>query len=108
VAVRFARNSQLFSLDALRSIGGSVSIENNPLLDGRYSLFSALEEAGGLRVVGNLLLGQLVLPRLARVPWLSVTDNPILPTCQVHALVAQLNSQPVVSISGNDDLATCP
>jgi hypothetical protein len=110
--LRILGNANLVSfwLPALEKVAGDVSILDNAMLPSTGgATLGALERAGSLSVERNPLLVDLALPSLVGVFWwIHVTDNPQLPTCQAQALVAQLAYPPPVSISGNDDAATCP
>jgi hypothetical protein len=65
-----------------------------------------LETVASLCVARNPVLKELILPSLWDVSGkteVTVTDNPLLPTCQARAIPASYRS-----ISGNDDTAICP
>jgi hypothetical protein len=97
---------------------GSVSIEENATLayigpnpdpatgGSRIPALARLDSVGSLSVKKNPALTQLILPSLRDVSGqtsVTVTDNPLLPTCQANALPASSRT-----ISGNNDGATCP
>jgi hypothetical protein len=96
------------SFPVLGSVGGYFAIIGNTLLTSLE--VPLLASVGGDFVVrANGLLTSLELPVLA---WVGgaflIQDNTALPTCQAAALGAQLTTYSGATISGNDDLGTCP
>jgi hypothetical protein len=61
-------------------------------------------------IAKNPVLATLEMPVLKTlIGDIAVNDNPMLPSCQIDALVAQIEGPAVpVGASGNDDSATCP
>jgi hypothetical protein len=125
-------NSLITSYDGLSnlsSLGTSLLVQMNPaltsfsmnvqslpqtfVLDGSPLLstiaFPKLTTAGslGFSSLGNLLC--LRLPLLRTVSSLYITGDPMLPTCQATAILAQLTSGGGSSFtSGTNDSGTCP
>ncbi|WP_241759363.1 DUF7151 family protein [Pyxidicoccus parkwayensis] len=133
-SIGIARNKSLRSLNGLSpgSIGSSLYLENNEALvdvswlagvrsldtlsvEGNTALTSlvGLRSLGlvkSLRVVDNPKLDRFDLPALSQVSQsFTVTGNPKLPTCLATALAAGTYKgiPEQLSITGNDDVATC-
>ncbi|WP_155893553.1 DUF7151 family protein [Cystobacter fuscus] len=108
--VRLERNDALVQLGGLGWLArlSSLQILDNAKLHS-LSHLRRLSSVDSLLVSGNPLLTRLELPELTSVSWLSITDNPALPTCLATALRAQLSATPgSVTISGNDETSVCP
>jgi hypothetical protein len=104
------------SLDALttvefqsiESVGVFVINMNATLGTIRFPALRIITSDGFI-ILRNPELSKLDLPLLRTLMGdIAVQDNPKLPSCQIDALVAQLDSQIPVGAHGNDDSATCP
>lgn len=98
-----------FELPQLESVGVFVISMNAALTDVRLSSLTIIE-GDGFMIAKNPVLATLEMPLLKTlIGDISIHDNPMLPSCQIDALVAQIEGAPVpVGAFGNDDSATCP
>jgi hypothetical protein len=127
-SLRIENNAQLLDTysHGVVAVGGSVTIQNNPMLD-RASLDHLRTVSHGMTIQQNAALPAISLPELAFLrEWLrisdnaalrhlsvpviasanaTVTDNHVLPTCEVTALFARING--MHEQSGNDDTGVC-
>jgi hypothetical protein len=106
-----ADNPQLLDLGLPALRGASVlTLARNPLLAdprGHMSSLQKLESLDGLVVAEDAALATLPLPALVSLRQLSVSGAPRLPTCEVQQLIERAHPT-AVSVTGTDDLATCP
>jgi hypothetical protein len=98
-----------FELPKVKSIGTFVVNQNAKLTTIRFESLMSIE-ADGFIIQKNPVLATLDMPMLKTlVGDLLIMDNPMLPSCQIAALAAQVEGPPVpVGAFGNDDAATCP
>jgi hypothetical protein len=96
-------------LPKLKSIGTLVINLNAELTTVRFASLMSIE-ADGFIIQKNPVLSTLDMPMLRTlVGDILIMDNPMLPSCQIDALAAQIDGPPVpVGAFGNDDSATCP
>ncbi len=98
----------LGGLDAVTTIGGSLSVGTNAALQS-FGMVK-LATVHDFTVDDNALLTTFDLPALASVTDIfQVFNNPVLPTCAAQNLVNSLSTAPSTSIiQNNNDAGTCP
>ncbi|MDD5309326.1 MAG: hypothetical protein PHU25_18580 [Deltaproteobacteria bacterium] len=105
--------ASLVGLDGLVQVDRGVTVERNPLLGDLAALAWLMDVGGDLRIEGNLGLasveGLFGMVRLGG-SLLSVTDNPVLSTCDAEDLVEALEAKGfsgTVEIWGNKNVGPC-
>ncbi|HEX2881889.1 MAG TPA: hypothetical protein VHO25_20350 [Polyangiaceae bacterium] len=95
------------SLPELATVGSIFSVRHTLLLT--ELALPKLATVGDFTVEGNNALTNLTAPALATVQGgVRILSNPVLPTCQVQALLQQLsNFSGMTTIRDNDDIASC-
>lgn len=93
----------------LRTVDTSVFINKaNKLTSCSFPALTTIGES--LDITSNQTLAAISFPMLNKVgAAFTIKQNPLLPTCRAQAVRAQLaNGVGTVTISGNNDSATCP
>ena len=108
---QLAQLPTLAGLEALESVG-MLGISNNPSLTALTGL-EQLQTANSITITNNSHLVDLeALSAVDSIEGdLSILDNASLPTCEAERLVATIGAENIhgtLTISGNDDSATCP
>ncbi|GEM_PF-820112 len=97
------------SAEALETLGGNLYFYSNEVWSADLAMPLLTDIGGYVYVVDNDLLPGLDLGSLDTVAdTFTISQNPVLPQCQAEALAAQLSSVGTVTISGNDEGASCP
>jgi hypothetical protein len=95
------------SLPELATVGTEFGVRHTLLLTD-LTLPKLATVGGGFQVEGNFALTNLTAPALATVQGFRIMANPVLPTCQVQALLQQLtNFSGMATIRDNNDAGTC-
>jgi hypothetical protein len=109
----FAENGALFdtsAFDEVRLVDGYVLIDNDPTLE-RVGLPELQEVTDFLEIRSNASLRELGLDSLRRAEWISITNNPDLPSCVVTQVLSTVTtpSPPMTCENGPDECFTeCP
>ncbi len=83
---------------------GDVAVRNAPALS-ELDL-PLLATASGFWIDNNATLSTISAPNLTGAQQVTITNNPLLPTCLAQALATQANAT-TVTISGDDDVGVC-
>jgi hypothetical protein len=99
----------LHGLEGLDTAPGDLGVAHNPALTSLAALGRISSVGGMVGVTANAALTTLGLDGLTTVQnEISITDNTSLPTCRAQELVGQLvDFTGTLTLSGNDDAATC-
>jgi hypothetical protein len=97
----------MFELPKLKSVSTFVINLNDALTTIRFGSLTIIS-GDGFIILKNPMLATLDLPMLKTlIGDIAINNNPMLSTCQIDALVRQLDSKITVESIGNDDSATC-
>ena len=97
-------------LDRLQKITSNLVIKDNASLLNLDGITNLVSVENALEIEGNTALESLVgLNNVLEVDYLTVKNNPVLPTCQAEELRDLLGEETLLGIViyGNDDTAIC-
>ena len=103
--------TNLAGLERLQKITSNLVIKNNTMLEDFDALTNLVAVDNELEIENNAALENLTgLNNVREVDYLTVKNNPSLPTCEAEALqdlLGGVDALQGIVIYGNDDLATC-